>query len=246
MSVMENIVYGGKNFYGFDIGIIMLETIFPRIIGDVGNAKTFNFPVLYEVVEKFPSSKVVLNLTFEDIEPFIKAAKNLEKKDVSAITTSCGFLVLFQKILAQEINIPIFTSTLLLIPFIKNILRDDKKILILTANSETLTAQHFNAAGLNKFDSALEIVGTQNTKTFTNFTVENWQCVNIDELRKDLFSALEKNPSLQKGEVGAILMECTNMPPFSEEIRQRWKIPIFDFVSLTNFVYSTIFWRDKI
>ena len=66
---MSNIVYGGKTFYGFDIGIIMLNTTFPRTVGDVGNVGTWNFPVLYEVVEKIPNDKVVLNLETEDIFP---------------------------------------------------------------------------------------------------------------------------------------------------------------------------------
>lgn len=240
---MSNIVYGGKTFYGFDIGIIMLDTTFPRIIGDVGNAGTWNFPVLYEVVKKIPNDKVVLNLETEDIFPFIEAAKTLEAEGVRAITTSCGFLAIFQKILAAEVNIPVFTSTLILIPFIKNII-GNKKILIMTANSDTLTERHFEGAGINKLDDSLEIIGTQNLPTFTNFTVQNWRSVDVEACRKDLFSVMENNLSLKNHEVGAILLECTNMSPYSSEIRRKYNLPVFDFVSMTNFVYSSIRGRD--
>ena len=242
---MSNIVYGGKTFYGFDIGIIMLNTVFPRIVGDVGNARTWNFPVLYEVVEKIPNDKVVLHLETEDIFPFIEAAKNLEYKGVRAITTSCGFLAMFQKILTAEINVPVFTSTLILIPFIKSII-GNKKILILTANSDTLTEKHFEGAGISKFDDSLEIVGTQHTPTFTNFTVQNWLSVDVEQCRKDLFSVMENNLSLKNHEVGAILLECTNMSPYTSEIRQKYNLPVFDFVSMTNFVYSSIRGRDGV
>ena len=102
---MEKIVYGGKNVYGYDIGILMLDSKFPRIRGDVGNAKTWDFPVLYKTVVGGTPKKVVLELTEDDIEPFILAAKELEQAGVKAITTSCGFLALFQKQLANAVNI---------------------------------------------------------------------------------------------------------------------------------------------
>ena len=44
------IVTGGKNVYGESIGILMLDTKFPRIPGDIGNALTFPFPVRYRKV----------------------------------------------------------------------------------------------------------------------------------------------------------------------------------------------------
>ena len=85
---MGNVAYGGNCFYGYDIGVLMLDSKFPRIIGDVGNAKTWNFPVLYKKVENATPTKVVLKLTKDDINPFIDAAKELEKSGVKAITTS--------------------------------------------------------------------------------------------------------------------------------------------------------------
>lgn len=244
MITMDNVVYGGRTLYGFDIGIVMLDTTFPRIIGDVGNAQTWNFPVLYEVVKDFPSSKVVLDLKADDITPFVEAAKRLAANGVRAITTSCGFLVMFQNILAQEIEIPVFTSTLLLIPLIKTIIGKYRKLLVLTANSDTLTEAHLSGAGITKHDDSLEILGTQHLQTFTNFTVQNWQAVNIDECRADLFEVLDNSLSLQNHEAGAVLLECTNMSPYSDAIRRRYKLPVFDFVSLTNFVYSSVCGRN--
>ena len=81
---MKDIVEGGKNVYGFDIGIIMLETRFPRILGDIGNAKTFSYPVLYDIVKGYKPDKVVLDLKMEDIRPFIDSAKRLEDMGVKA------------------------------------------------------------------------------------------------------------------------------------------------------------------
>ena len=238
---MNHFAYGGQTFYGYDIGIIMLNTTFPRIVGDCGNARTWNFPVKYEIVKEIPNDKVVLNLEYEDILPFAEAAKKLEAEGVKAITTSCGFLALFQETLTKEVNVPIFTSSLIMLPLIRRMINPNKKILVMTANSETLSNQHFLSAGVKKENFNLEILGTQHKKTFTNFTVQNWQKVNIDECRQDLFEVLDDCQSLQENNVGAMLLECTNMCPFSDDIRERYNLPVFDFVSLVNFVHETIY-----
>lgn len=237
---MSNIVYGGKNVYGYDIGVLMLDSHFPRIVGDVGNVKTWKFPVLYRTVHEKTPDKVVLHLSKEDIEPFIFAAKELEQQGVAAITTSCGFLSLFQKEITKEINVPVFTSSLIMLPMISRMIGNDRKVLVLTANSKTLTNNHLNAVCGNLEECNFDIVGTQDKKTFTNFTVENWDYVDVEQCEKDIIDVIEESISKDKT-YGAILLECTNMPPYSNAIRKKFNLPVFDFISLTNFVHYSIF-----
>jgi hypothetical protein len=47
MTDPSRIAHGGKGLYGSRVGILMLETKFPRIPGDMGNGQTWPFPVLY-------------------------------------------------------------------------------------------------------------------------------------------------------------------------------------------------------
>lgn len=236
---MGNTVYGGKNIYGYDIGIMMLDSQFPRIIGDVGNAKTWNFPVLYKTVKNATPNKVVLNLTKDDIRPFINAAKELEKAGALAITTSCGFLSLFQDVLVKEVNVPVFTSSLIMLPMVSRMI-GNKNVLVLTANSDTLTYDHLEAVCGKINFSNYKIVGTQNKDTFTNFTVENWLSVDLDKCQDDIMSTIEEVLS-KDDSYGAILLECTNMPPYSRVIREKYGLPVFDFVTLTNFVHYSLF-----
>lgn len=238
---MANIVYGGNNTYGYDIGILMLDSSFPRIVGDVGNAKTWNFPVLFKTVKDKTPQKVVLDLTKDDILPFIHAAKELEKQGVSAITTSCGFLALFQNELAEEMNVPVFTSSLIMLPMISKMI-GNKKVLVLTANSDTLTPKHIKSVCGDDVDfKKFNVVGTQHKETFTHFTVQNWDSVDIDKCQNDIIEVIEEEFSINPDLYGAILFECTNMPPYSDIVREKFKLPVFDFVSLTNFVHSSIF-----
>ncbi len=233
------IVQGGKNIYGYDLGILMLESHFPRIVGDVGNARTWNFPVLYKVVRGSLPQKVVLDLQDEDLKPFIEAAQELEAAGVRAITTSCGFLSLFQEKIARVLHVPLFTSALMLVPSLL-LAFQGKKLLILTANSKTLTQRHLQAVGIDSAlqGTAFDIVGTEDREMFTNFTVQNWDSVDTEVCEREIIACLEE--ALAKDRYAGILLECTNMPPYSDSIRLRFHLPVFDFVSLVNFVQSSM------
>ena len=110
-------VSGGKNTYGEMIGIIMLDRIFPRIPGDMGNAWTFNFPVKFHVLQdlNFSTRKKLFDRDKEFINFFIKAAKKLEEEGVRAVTANCGFIVSYQDIISDSVNIPVFTSSLFIL-----------------------------------------------------------------------------------------------------------------------------------
>lgn len=234
---MSNIVHGGYNVYGYDIGVLMLDSKFPRIVGDVGNAKTWKYPVLFKKVDGKKPNKVVLDLTKDDIQPFIDAAKELEAQGVKAITTSCGFLALFQKELAEILNVPVFTSALIMLPMISRMI-GNKKVLVLTANSETLTKAHIEAVCGDIDNIPMTVVGTQSKPNFTHFTVQNWDSVDIDLCEKEIIETIDE--VIDSDDYGAILFECTNMPPYSDVVREKYGLPVFDFISLMDFVHYSI------
>ena len=237
MKSMSNIVYGGYNVYGYKLGVLMLDTSFPRIVGDIGNAQTWNFPVLYRTVKGGTPDKVVLKLTKDDIAPFIEEAKELKRQGVKVITTSCGFLSLFQKELSEAVDIPVITSALMMVPWIKSMLSPHAKIGILTANSDTLTTRHLEAVGIDGEDYV--IYGLQNEEEFTDFTVQNWNHVDTDKCEKELVYMAKKMMN-ENPDVKAIVLECTNMPPYTEAIKKTVGVPVFDLVSLVNFVIGSL------
>ena len=235
---------GGYNVYGYDIGVLMLDSTFPRILGDIGNAKTWKYPVLYRTVKGKTPDKVVLNLTLDDIRPFIDGAIELENAGVKAITTSCGFLALFQKEIAEAVKVPVFTSALIMLPFISNMI-GNKKVLVLTANSETLSLRHIESVCGNIDRINMKIVGTKSQPTFTNFTVQNWHEVDLDLCQQDILETIDQEMKIDSS-YGAILFECTNMPPYSQIVRERYGIPVFDFVTLMNFVHDAVCIDNKL
>src|SRR5436309_14342329 len=115
-------VRGGFNQYGFTVGILMLDTRFPRIPGDMGNAASFPFPVRYERVAGADPDLVVRRGAAGLMPAFVEGARRLEAEGVGAITTNCGLRVKFQRGRASSVAVQVLTSCLLLVPLVHRLL----------------------------------------------------------------------------------------------------------------------------
>lgn len=231
---------GGYTNYGETIGILMLDTAFPRIPGDVGNATTYSFPVRYKRIDKATTSQVVLKGAEGLLDSFIRGAQELEREGVKAITTSCGFLAKFQKKLQKEVSIPVFTSSLIQVPLVYNMLGKRKSVGIMTANSQTLREDHFNGVGWSAKDIPVMVAGMEKVEEFPSIFVHNTKKnIDVDNVADEMIRVgrelIYKNP-----DIGAIVLECTNMPPFRCALQENLKVPVFDIVTLINYVHSSI------
>lgn len=236
--------YGGRNTYGEIIGIIMGERRFPRIPGDMGNATTFDFPVRFYVIKELDASKrfELFSGSREFVEPFIQAAKELEKVGVKAITSNCGFIVLYQDIISDAVNIPVFTSSLLQIPLIYRLLRNDQKIGILTADgsSKGLGKQHLDAAGATNIPVVIK--GMEKYEAFRGLN-ENREIMYPEKIKDELITATKELLN-DCPDIGALVLECANMPAYSKFIKEITELPVFDFLTLTNWVYSALIKKE--
>ena len=123
---------GGKNVYGAAVGILMLESQFPRIPGDVGHAGTWPFPVLYKVVNGASPDRVVNRNAEGLLDEFVRAARELVATGADGITTNCGFLSLFQAELSEAIGVPVAASGLMQVPWVQALLGPGKRVGVLT------------------------------------------------------------------------------------------------------------------
>src|SRR5919109_3786807 len=128
-------VRGGPNQYGFTVGILILDTRFPRIPGDMGNATTFPFPVRYHRVTGADPDLVVRRGAEGLLAAFVEGARALEREGVGAVTTNCGFLVKYQRELAAAVSVPVFTSSLLLVPLVHRMLPPGQRVGLITVNA---------------------------------------------------------------------------------------------------------------
>ncbi|MDJ0816459.1 MAG: aspartate/glutamate racemase family protein [Desulfobacterales bacterium] len=235
------IIDGGTNLSGIPIGILCLETYYGRPPGHIRNASTFQFPVMYRIVKGATAKRVVKQADPELLEPFIEAAQELEREGVMAITGSCGFLALFQDKLADAVNIPVFTSSLIQIPLVHSMLRRNQLVGILTASKSTLTEPHLSAVGAGAVPVCL--AGMDEQPEFCEVVIEARRSdLDLDRLGEEVLAVVDRMAEIHP-EMGALVIECTDLPPFAHLIQQKINIPVFDIVTLTNMVYESLIRR---
>jgi Asp/Glu/hydantoin racemase len=231
-------VRGGRNVYGYSIGVLMLDTVFPRIPGDIGHAGTFPFPVLYHRVRQAFPSRVVREADPALIDGFIEGARALEAAGVLAITTGCGFLSMFQRQLADAVRIPVFTSALLMVPMVARMLGPDRAVGVLTVDSGALGPRHLAETGISE-EVPVVVAGLEKGHAFTPVLLDNELELDPAAARREHVEAardlLERHP-----QVGAIVLECTNMPPYAAAVREATGLPVFDITSLIRLVHSAL------
>lgn len=228
-------VRGGHTLYGHTIGIMVLDTRFPRVPGDIGNASTWPFPVRYHVVPHASPARVVRQQAAGLLEPFLKAAHALVQDGVKAITTSCGFLSLYQQEMAAAVPVPVFTSSLMQIPLVARMLRADQRVGVMTIDSRHLSEAHLRAVGVEGFP--LVIAGLETEKELTRVLIDDEPELDLQQAEADMVHVARRMMS-DHPDIGAIVLECTNMPPYARAVQRATGLPVFDIVTLTHWVYQ--------
>ena len=212
------------------LGVLMLETRFPRPPGDIGNPRTFDFPVRYRTVQGASPQRVVVDADRALLAPFIAAARALEHEGVDAITTSCGFLALFQREMASALTTPVWTSSLLLVADIEQALPDGARCGVVTVDAASLGAAHLRAAGA-RTDTPVEGLATDSG--FRATLLGDREMLDEDEARRATVAAAERLVA-RRPDVGAIVLECTNMPPYADAVRVATRLPVHDITTLVR------------
>lgn len=227
-------VRGGKALYGAAVGILMLEARFPRIPGDMGNALTWPFPVHYRIVREATPDRAVRQGASGLLDAFIAAGRELVADGVDGITTNCGFLSLFQRDLQAALQVPVAASSLMQVPLVDRLLPPGKRAGILTISAGSLTGAHLAAAGC---PADTPVMGTEGGREFTRAILDNEEALDVAAARADNVEAaqalLARNP-----EVGAIVLECTNMVPYAADIRAATGVPVYSIESFVTWFHS--------
>ena len=222
------IATGGKSIYGASVGILMLDAKFPRIHGDMGNAQTWPFPVLYRIVRGATPDIVVRQGAEGQLGAFIDTARELVQDGADGITTNCGFLSLFQEQLAEALSVPVVTSSLMQVAQVNSILPKGRRAGLLTISGSTLTSEHLAKANV---PAETPIGTTEGGREFTRVILGNEDRLDVGVARSDNVNAAlalqAKNP-----ELGAIVLECTNMCTYAADIERATGLPTFSMVDL--------------
>ena len=224
----------GRYVTGFSVGILYLdENAYPVIPGNVANYSTYPFPVHYKLVPGCTGQRLLNNdPTLE--KGIIEAAKQLQSEGAKVISSACGFFGNFHKQIANALEIPVYLSSLVQLPMIQVGLKPGQKIGILTAYEKGLTDSLLKTCGVT--DRTNLIIGdlsqgeefssiSNGTGTFNNEKLR-------DEVVNKAIELKEKQP-----EIGAILLECSDLPPYAFDIQQAVQLPVYDFITLINWAH---------
>ncbi len=225
-----------RTLYGVSIGILMLETYFERFNGDIGNGRTWPFPVQYRVVKGASPNRITSLTGPEMLEPFKQAADELIAAGVDGITTTCGFLALYQRELAEHCSVPVATSALLQVPMVARILPKGKRPAILTFSAESLTSAHLESVGV---DPSTPIYGLARSSEFQRAIREGDTTVSFETLRREVLELARKAVAADPS-IGAIVCECTNLTPYSSDMAKLLRMPVFDMVSLVHWFHRSL------
>jgi hypothetical protein len=236
----SRVAHGGKTLYGARVGILMLETRFPRIPGDMGNAETWPFPVLYKVVPGASPRRVVCERSAGLLDEFLAAAAELVRLGADGITTTCGFLSLYQRHIAAHVGVPVATSSLMQIPFIERVLPPGKRVGVLTVSSANLSGEHLRAAGA---DPETPVAGTDNGSEFSRVMLNDEERLDVAAAERDILAAGDRLVASHDG-IGAVLLECTNMVPYARALSQRLRLPVFSIYTFVTWFHSGLIPRE--
>jgi aspartate/glutamate racemase len=221
-----------KNGIGADLG--QLEAM----PGNLTNPESFNIQFLSEYVEGANYRTIVTEPNPGTLDKMIKAAKQLKKRGAGFIVTSCGFNAIFNRELSDSVDIPVISSSLIQVPLVSLMIKSDQCIAIITADKKHLTKKHLLNAGI-KDNIGYVIGGLDDSEEFQKINSDSAAELNVDKFTKEVLAIIEELIT-SCGNIGAVVMECTDLPPFSDAVRKKFHLPVFDIVTLVNMVYETV------
>lgn len=230
---------GGHNICGTCIGVLALESYFPKPPGHIKNPSSLPFTVMYEMLDGITVPELLNNPTGAMKERVIDAARRLEAKGVRAITGSCGFLALFQTEIARAVSIPVFVSSLVQVQLVHCMTA--APVGILTASAPALTLAHLENAGAANVP--VRIAGLEDSSEFASVILRNDRVsMDLDIIAAEVIDAGQALIA-RAPEIGAIVLECTDLPPYAHLIQQELSRPVFDLTTLASMVASAVIRR---
>jgi hypothetical protein len=221
------------SFSGAAIGILLVEADYVMLPGNVANASTYDFPVVYHVLE---------DVTFERIsaadptvlEILIAGGQALIANGVRAVASACGSFANYQRAAAAALPVPTYLSPMLQVPWIQASLQPEQKLLIISAVGSAITAKVFDECAITDTDRLLIEQAIDVPEFNAMLSPDGFNPARLEsELATYAHQLVEKYP-----EAGAILLQCSDLPPFAWAIQNATGLPVYDMNTLIGWVHS--------
>lgn len=229
----------GQTTAGQAIGIVQLDLWYPFVPGNVVNATTYQFPVRYR---KLPGTSVERILSGDPTlgDEVIAAGRELQEEGIGALIGACGYFANYQREVAEALDIPVFLSSLLQVPIIIRSLKRNQKVGIVCADATALRPRTLESCGVTP-DIPIAVVGMEDQPEFNAIL----QCRGEFDYDRVEQEVVERARDLvaENPDVGAVLLECSDMPPFAAAVQAAVQMPVFDFITMINWVHGALVQR---
>jgi hypothetical protein len=205
------------------LGLLMLDTRFPRLPGDVGHLASWRMPVRCRVVPGAAPRRVVQQADAALLAPFIAAAQELVAEGASAITTSCGFLVRWQHELAAALPVPVWTSSLLALPELP-------APGVITVDGSSLGARELAAAGAA---ADTPVQGLAPGCALQRTLLDDLPMLDGAAAEADAVAAAQALIA-RAPQIRSLVLECTNLPPHAAAIARATGRPVHHLMTLVH------------
>ena len=231
----------GRYVYGPTVGILQLPANIPMLPGDMGNPTTFDFPVLYELIEEIDPFWVLADKPHPVVmKKVIAACKRLTMQGVTTIIGNCGFFANYQPEVAESLDVGVqfFNGSLMQLPMLLTSVGANKKVGVLTASKKLLMpSPALKYSGVSEADmKRIVVYGNEDGKEMGKVTGETGR-FNPKLLEMELVDLAVKMVK-ENPDVGAIVLECTEFPPYAHAIQDAVRLGIWDFVTMTKFMHA--------
>ena len=223
------------------LGVIRLDYDYPPAPGDIDHPDSFSCDVYYKVVPGLTFEMCQKGELTKEVEKRFKQSIKwlVKEKSVNGITGDCGFMMNFQGLARKITKIPIFMSSLCQLPAVTCGYAEKEQIIIMTANGKSLEPMRDlirDECGVDTQDKRYNIVGCEDVPHFGE-AVANGDKVDTKKAQpgivKKAVEALKKYPQSR-----AFLLECTELPPYSDAIRFHTGLPVYDSITACHFFIS--------
>lgn len=230
----DEIVSVGPNqaIAGAAVGILVLDLSYPYMPGNVANASSYPFPVQFRIM-KGSTIPQIFNADPILLDMIVDNGRELIKQGARAIIGACGYFGNYQRKASEILDVPVYLSSVLQVPMMMNGLKPDQKVGVICASHGSLSDDMLAQCGVTDTER-LVITGAQDLEEFSNII----NCTGSFNSRKIELEMVDLATRFvtEHPEIGTILLECSDMPPYAWAVQKAVGRPVFDFMSLINWV----------
>lgn len=216
--------------YGHAIGILMLEYRAPFIPGDVGNASTYDYPVLFRTVPGLSLDRA-LRGDPDQAQRVIEAAAELQRFGVRGVSSDCGFLIAYQDAVRTALEVPVFLSSLLQVPLVAASVTGPVGVVV--ASAAGINERLLELAGVRDA-SRIVVCGMEGEPHFAESIMEQGGILDSDRLERETVDAVQRMVAAHPG-MGAIVLECSLLPPYARAVQEATGLPVFDYITMIDY-----------